>query len=281
VEDATPIPKESQAPVKPRGLPRDEAPFDWIARSVRERILKRLGNTQSCFGLGVYFALLEKCNQDEQWTNPVRAKINEIAGLARLSYPKTAWTLDALKEAGVIDITKFPRKQGCGRDQEPSVYTVLSLRHNTVTSHRHNTVTSERRNKCGTALASVIRTETIGKEQKEQIEGKAPSQIGAGLEERIFPGSGKEMIRLIEAEIRAIKSDRHNWEFALAKETLKTIAWLRDEANSPDRPDNWETQAKAMESNPENLVKSKLQPDVQSKVSQLSERIAEIKRRMT
>ncbi len=187
-------------PPFPRGKPSSEGRFVWIASLAAERIVNELGATEAAFGMGVYIALARLSSK--QSNNPrLEESVQKIAGLARLSYPKTAAILDALEsKAKVISIERRPRGKGEVK-QPPHVYTLLSCRPirvvsgtpNGVSSGRHNAATSGRRNGGGTPLiqASERNPHTgVKKENKPET-----ASLGGSALEAQPPSSGPSWIR--------------------------------------------------------------------------------------
>jgi hypothetical protein len=133
--------KQSSAAKPSRGKPSAEGRFIWMAAVALERIVNKLGATEAAFGVAVYVALCRLSSKDRN-ASTIEATIQEIAGAARLSYPKTRVVLDALEEqAKVIAIERRERRKGEIK-QLPHLYTLIAFRRNTVSSGRRNTVSS-------------------------------------------------------------------------------------------------------------------------------------------
>jgi hypothetical protein len=129
---------QDSAPVKPRGRPSDEGRFIWLSSLAAERIINELGQTQAAFGIAVYVALCRISGKARNAT--IEATVQKIAGMCRLSYPKTFYILDALQDqAKVIAINRSQKRSDSGRvTQAPNTYTLIRL--NSVKAGRLNSV---------------------------------------------------------------------------------------------------------------------------------------------
>ncbi len=108
----------------PRGNPKAEKPYFWIARSAAERIKKEFG-TQAAYGIVVYAALADL--SAKAMCARLQVTIGKIARECGLGYRKTAMTLDDLEAKGLVAIEPGLRAKG-SPTQAPNFYTLLSTK---------------------------------------------------------------------------------------------------------------------------------------------------------
>lgn len=171
-------PEHPEVKTKPRGKPSEEGRFIWISCLAAERIVNELG-TDATFGMAVYVALARLAGKEQSPTFETTVQV--VAGMARVSYPKTLHTLEALERAKVIAIERREREKGQAR-QLPHIYTLLSLRLNGIKSARLNAVKPPRLNGAGLTeqgiCGSEIPKDSDCKSESNKKEGEAsPSQM--------------------------------------------------------------------------------------------------------
>jgi hypothetical protein len=170
-----------------------ERPYEWIPDVIFDALKDRLGTKAWFIGLAIWLCL--KKLWFKAGNRPFTEKIGVIAGHARMSYPTAEKYLNLLEDKGFIRIVRKPRIKGANEEQEPSIYTLLSLRQNAVVSVRRNGLVSVRRNATHQVPPHTRRSDNISTDQKDR-----QGQTGSldGVDEWIL----KKEIREARAKLR-------------------------------------------------------------------------------
>jgi hypothetical protein len=169
--------QEPPAP-RPRGKPSECGRFAWQSSLALERIVNELGATQAAFGVAVYVALCRLSSREKN-TSRIQVEIAKLAGMARLSYRKTADTLKALADkAKVISIESGQRAEG--KEQQANFFILIDFRtHNKPSIRPHNKPSSDGIR--GTASRAENPKDSLKGESKKETGGAiAPAPLEAG-----------------------------------------------------------------------------------------------------